>query len=166
MKMSQKVDSENPRRRELRLDNFEVVLAEVDHLRDVGYHQVGRWSLGQMCEHLAEFMRQSREGFVDPAPAYMPVVGPMMRLMFLGKILKGEPIKMRTPTSKSLLPSEWIDDEKTIDKFHTEVDRINLPEATFVPSPVFGKLTPDQWRQVHLWHCQHHLSFLVPGANR
>jgi hypothetical protein len=89
-----------------------------------------------------------------------------MRLMFLGKILKGESIKFRTPTTKSLIPSEWIDDEMTIAAFRLEIDRINQPEATFHPSPVFGKMTPDAWRKFHLWHCQHHLAFLVPGADR
>ena len=41
--------------------------------------------------------------------------------------------------------------------------RATVGRATEVhPSPFFGRLTPDQWRQLHLIHTAHHLSFLVP----
>jgi len=32
------------------------------------------------------------------------------------------------------------------------------------PSPLFGKMTRDQWTDLHLIHASHHLSFLLPKA--
>ena len=44
------------------------------------------------------------------------------------------------------------------------VERFKGHSGPLHPSPAFGRLTPEQWREVHLWHCEHHLSFLLPRA--
>lgn len=150
-------------RRQLNLQSFDDVLAEAKSLSRVGYHRVAKWSLGQICDHVARFMDESIDGFQKP-PAMAPLMRPFLRMMYLGKILRNERMPAKFPTLKELQPDEWADDSKALPQLEAAIARIQAPSAEFVPSPALGKLTPEEWRKVHLWHCQHHLEFLIPAA--
>ncbi len=41
------------------------------------------------------------------------------------------------------------------------IDRLNREPQRY-PSPVFGKMTKEEWDQLHLRHAEMHLSFYVP----
>lgn len=163
MNFQRNADREKLSRRVLNLQSFEDVLAEVRLLSRVGYHRVGKWSLGQTCEHLARFMEQSLDGF-PKAPFYAALIRPLARLMYLGKILKQERLPAGVATMPSLVPAEWEDDDHAVQQLTAAIARIEAADAVFQPSPLFGNLTADQWRKVHLWHCQHHLEFMIPAA--
>lgn len=150
-------------RRELHFENFEDVLGEARSLSRVGYHRVSKWSLGQICDHLSRFMDASLDGF-PPAPFYASLLRPFARMMYLGKILRNEQMPAKMPTLNEFTPGEWAEDQNAIPQLEAAIARITDPGAKFNPSPLFGNLTADEWRKVHLWHCQHHLEFLVPAA--
>lgn len=163
MSFHRKSSSDKLSRRTLDFQSFDDVLKDARVLARVGYHRVGRWSLGQITDHLSRFMCHSLDGFPSP-PGYFALLRPVARMMYLGKVLRNERLPAGAPTLKSLQPDEWSDDSAAMPQLEDAIARIQSPNATFQPSPLFGKLTPDEWRKVHLWHCQHHLEFLVPTA--
>lgn len=163
MNFQRNADKEKLSRRELTFASFDQVLAEVRFLSRVGYHRVGKWTLGQTCEHLARFMDYSLDGF-PPTPFYAALIRPVARMMYLGKILKQQRLPAGVSTLPTLVPGEWADDDLAVAQLTSAINRVQAPDAEFQPSPLFGKLTPEQWRKVHLWHCQHHLEFLIPAA--
>ena len=150
-------------RRQLNLQSFDDVLAEARSLSRVGYHRVSKWSLGQICDHVSRFMDDSLDGFKS-TPKFAPLVRPILRMMYLGKVLRNDRIPAKMPTLKELEPDEWTEDAHALPQLEKAIARIQDPSAQFVPSPAFGNLTAEQWRKVHLWHCQHHLEFLIPAA--
>ncbi|MCC9605333.1 DUF1569 domain-containing protein [Blastopirellula sp. JC732] len=154
------------KRRELSFENFDEVLIECRHLADVGYHRVGKWNLGQICQHLAACMNQSIDGYKDPIPFWLPIVRPVVRMLYLPTILKGGAVSIRAKAPPSTLPSTNADDEIRMAELEQAMARVMQDDVEFVESPVVGQLTKEEWRKLHLWHCQHHLSFLIPGAKR
>lgn len=154
------------KRRVLVFENLEDVLDECRRLMVVGYHHVGKWSLGQICQHLAAGMNQSVDGFKDPPPFWIPIAKPYLRMFVLPTILRGGVIRARASAPKSTLPSANADDEIRLAELEQAIARISDENCKFVASPIFGTLTPQEWRKFHLWHCQHHLGFLLPANKR
>lgn len=108
-------------------------------------------------------MDASLDGF-PPAPFYASLLRPFARMMYLGKILRNEQMPAKMPTLNEFTPGEWAEDQNAIPQLEAAIARITDPNAKFHPSPLFGNLTAEEWRKVHLWHCQHHLEFLIPAA--
>ena len=128
-----------------KLDSFEATFQHIANLQRSGYQPTGRWSLGQVCNHLASSM----ELMSGPMMRFMPrfvqrmFFGVFLRLTFLGKI--GKLIGMRIPT---ILPqNEPVSDDDGLQRLQEAVAKV---EAT-APSQV----------DFHLWHCRHHLSYLA-----
>ncbi len=147
-------------RRELRFAGYDDLLAEIDRLERLGYRQVGQWSLGRMCKHLAYYFRGSLEGFDFRLPWLVRrLIGrPMLR-----RLLKRNSMgKGGARTIPASVPAEGIDERAAIAEAVGLVRRLKAATTELHPSPLFGQLTPDVWRQLHLLHAAHHLSFLVP----
>jgi hypothetical protein len=56
------------------------------------------------------------------------------------------------------------DEHLAIEVNSDTVARVIDPAATFYPSPLFGRLSADQWRRLHRIHAAHHLGFLIPRS--
>jgi hypothetical protein len=145
-------------RRTLRLVDFPAVLAEVERLA-AGYDRAGIWTLAQMCHHLARVIELSLDGF----PGRMPWVMRLgARWLVLPRILRHQVFQRRFPAPDYLQPPDGAEDRQGIERLRSVVERFLEHTGPLQPSPIFGALTPEQWREVHLWHCEHHLSFLIP----
>ncbi|PHR97694.1 MAG: hypothetical protein COA78_27270 [Blastopirellula sp.] len=149
-------------RREITLEDFNQVIEESHKLSQSGYYKAGTWSLGQICQHLSQFMEQSLDGFKDEPSLLLKLASPVIKMMYLGKMLKGQTLTVKAAALPSTLPDNNADDPNGIVLLEKNIKRILAEDATFRTSPVFGKLTPEKWRKLHLWHCNHHLSFLTP----
>ena len=139
-------------RRALRFHNFDEILADADVFLTRGYEKIGNWSLGRICHHLAATMEKSLDGF----PSLMPwPVRLVARWFVLRKVLRHDPFRRTVAAPAYLLPPDSNDDRAGLERLKGHVGDMQ-------PSPVFGRLTADEWREVHLWHCEHHFSFLRP----
>jgi hypothetical protein len=56
------------------------------------------------------------------------------------------------------------DEAAAVERFKQAIERLRAHPGELHPSPFFGYLTPQQWRDLHLIHCAHHLGFLLPKA--
>ena len=146
-------------RRTLRLQSLDEAGSEAARLIAAGYDRVGAWSLAQVCEHMAIVITMSIDGFPSRFPWPMRVVA---RWLYLKPILAHHVFRKRLPAPKYVLPADTTDDAVGVERLRAAIQRFGSHPGPFAPSPVFGDLTPEQWREIHLWHCEHHFSFLLP----
>jgi hypothetical protein len=146
-------------RRALRLHSYDAALSEATALLGSGYDRVGNWGLGQVCHHLAAVMERSLDGFPSRFPWPVRLVA---RWFVLGRVLKHRVFRRRFPAPPFLQPPVVADDREGLDRLRAVIGRLKAHTGAMQPSPVFGRLSAAQWREVHLWHCEHHFSFLLP----
>lgn len=150
-------------RRELRFESLEDLLVDARQLHERGYRRLGNWSLGQACNHLARPMHFGIDGFPGKPPLLLRLVLPVTIRPFKAKFLRqgfpaGLPLKGKF--ASAMIPEPVADDEG-LRQLREGIDRVERTPPT-QPSPVFGPMSPEDWRQFHLRHAELHLSFLVP----
>lgn len=149
-----------PKRRELLFKDWDAVVADVEKLHADGYVMAGSWSLGQICNHLGVVM----EVAVDGGPAVVPKpVQMILRWWYLPGIIKRKPTNARFPAPKFAAQEHPIEDAIGLERLRKAIARFNAADH-YHPNPAFGVLARDQYQVMQLWHCEHHLSFLVPNA--
>jgi hypothetical protein len=133
--------------------------ADVRHLRR-GYRQVGRWTLPQMCRHLAGSIDRT---LADPDPsAPPPVVDPSARVYMDHTLTTGQIPSGRPAPAISVPPADCGDGD--VDALLAALDRMARfakPEVLFGR---FGVVPLADARRFHLVHLSHHLSHLIPIA--
>jgi Protein of unknown function (DUF1569) len=145
--------------RQLQFKDFGEVLAEVDRLHRGGYRKHGQWDLAQTCDHLAYFIQGSLDGATYRVPWLFKV---LFGRLVLRRILKQRRMKPGVPTPQKPLPAPGGDEPAAVERFKQVVERLRSHTGELHPSPFFGHLTPDEWRELHLIHCAHHLRYLRP----
>jgi hypothetical protein len=146
-------------RRQLDFKDLAEVRGEVERLHRGGYEKLGQWDLAQICDHLAYFMKGSLEGSTFRVPWLFKV---LFGRFVLRRILKTRRMKEGAPTPQKPLPEPGGDENAAVERFLQMLERLRTHTGQWHPSPFFGRLTPDEWRELHLIHCAHHLSFLRP----
>lgn len=148
----------NIQRRRLDFRHFAQVAEELDRLHALGYTRSGRWDLAQICEHLAVFMEMSLTGFRFRFPWPTRVMGrSVLRQLTLWR--RSIPAGFSAP--RELIPRSELSHAAAIAAVKKLLCRVRDAQR-FQPSPLFGRMNAEDWRQIHLIHCAHHLSFLVP----
>jgi hypothetical protein len=145
--------------RTLSFQNFDEVHAEVDRLHLGGYEKGGNWDLAQVCDHLRYFMEGSLDGWKFKVPW---LIKTMFGKMALNGILTRRKMKAGVFTPHKPLPEPGGDEAVAAAKFKQVMERVKSHPGGFHDSPFFGHMTPEQWRELHLIHCGHHLGFLMP----
>ena len=115
--------------------------------------------LAQVCDHLTYFMQGSLDGFTFRVPWLLKV---LFGRFMLRRILKQRRMKAGIPTPQKPPPPAGGDEAAAVAQFRQVVERFQAHQGELRPSPFFGHLTPQQWRDLHLIHCAHHLGFLAP----
>jgi hypothetical protein len=148
-------------RRPLDFRDYDDVVRDVERLHREGYRKAGQWDLAQTCDHLSYFIEGSLDGHTFRVPWLIRV---LFGRMMLHRILKTRVMKEKIPTPQKPLPEPGGDEQKAGDRLKGLIERLKATTGELHPSPFFGRLTNEQWRQLHLIHCAHHLSFLLPGG--
>ena len=155
---------QEPKKRKLKFKNLDEMMAEVRSLHENGYISNGNWTLGQVCGHLANWMRYPIDGFpVPPIPLRLMfwvmkhTVAPGMKRKILAEGFKGG-----TPTAPESVPSQEFSDLEGIDQLQRIVDRTRSFEGDLLPSPLFGEMDEESHVTVTLLHAEHHLGYMEP----
>lgn len=144
-------------RRTLKFDTYDDVIADIERLESADPVQLGNWTLGRTCHHLAYYYRGSLEGY----PKMLPwIVRKTFGRILLPRILKRGYMKTNGPTIPESRPTA-VDEPAAIADAKALLERLKSVDRVH-PSPLFDHLTVDQCRRLHLIHSAHHLSFLVP----
>lgn len=149
-----------PGRRPLRYESVEAILPDVDRLAPA-HRTVGRWSLGQICNHLAFAFDATVHGFpTRPFPG--PIRATVGRLL-LRQMLGSGRIPEGVWLPKAIQPTPGLDATAEVERLRRAVDAFLATPAPAGVHPFFGTMTPEQWRRYHCIHCAHHMSFVVPA---
>jgi hypothetical protein len=147
-------------RRPLNFRTPDEVYADLRELRRRGYTPSGNWNLSQVCNHLAYFAECTLDGFDFRVPW-------LIRTLF-GGFLKRQVLSSRKMpaggyTPQRVLPTPDLDEVEAVARLTRALERLFREPGPFHPSPLFGTMSRDEWRELHLIHCSHHLSFLAPN---
>ena len=150
-----------PKRRQLHFDSLDEVLTEAEAMLKCGYERTGNWSLGTMGDHLGRALIYSCEGFPKTWPRPIQWVA---RGLSLRGILRRKTFHWRVPAPISV--NRKTTDEEGVACLSRGIEQFQEPGALLFPHIMLGELTRQQWLQFHLWHCEHHFSFLIPTSEQ
>ena len=162
------INTKEAPRRAVRYASMQELAADLDRIKaahEAGtLGQTGNWSPGQVMMHCSYLFEGALDGFtLKPAPW---LLRKMVVLFFKKKALSGEPLqpgfKLRGPAVE-LMPPEGTSFEEGYDALRSCVDRVIAGDRMTHPSPIFEKLTHDEWGTLQLGHCSMHLSFISLG---
>lgn len=149
-------------RRSLRLESLDAALAEAERLSQIESQGKlvarGNWTLGQAVGHIAYWAERPYEGF----PTLRPMPWPMRMLLKLmkGRMLnKGMPVGVKIPgVPDGTLGIDPMPTGAAIARLRDAFTRLSIESPT-TPSPLFGRMTHDEWIALNLRHSELHLSF-------
>lgn len=161
------VDTKKARRRALRLDTLDQLLAEAQRLAAAEHagklQRTGNWTLGQCLGHIAGWANCGYLGFppsVQSPPFFVRLVLRFMKNKFLNS---GMPVGVRIPNVPGGTEfTEPLSTDEGLRRLREAVARLKAAPPTF-PSPAFGTLTHDEAIKLNLRHAEVHLSFLHPA---
>jgi hypothetical protein len=153
-----------PQRRTLDFRSFDEVTADVDHLAATPHDRCGRWDLATICDHLAKGMEVALDNKPIPLPIVIKLLAPLAGPAIFRRTLKTRRMPTGVKAPPPFVPSENCDCTEAITHLKATIARARAFPGPMPRHPVFGQITPDQWREFILIHCAHHLSFLVPRA--
>lgn len=146
--------------RSLTLTTYDQAIAEIDRLAGSPYQRTGKWSLGQACRHLSYFYKGSLDGFDFKLPW---LLRRFMGKPLLRKILNNEPLPRGARTIPKSVPPDSVDEAAEIIEAKALLARLRDAAGPLHPSPLFGELSPEEWKGMHLRHTAEHLKLLLPG---
>lgn len=157
------------RKRPLRLETLDEVIAEATSLLESGYVAKGQWNLGQSCFHLAEWTRFPMDGFPTP-PLFLKAIFNALNAVGVTERMKqgilANGFKAGTPTApQTAIDPANITDDEGVQQFIQVVQRAKRFDWPLQPSPIFGEMDRDLYVKVSRLHAEHHLAFLWPKSN-
>ncbi len=143
-------------RRDLTFASLDDVMPEVERLLS-GHTTVGRWTLEQICNHLASALRLTMED--PPSPAEPTREQRVARRLFFrsGRFPDG----MEAPVYV-LQPQPGLDAATESEALREAIARFASTTGPFPAHPILGPLTKVEWIRFHCLHCAHHLGFARP----
>jgi hypothetical protein len=146
-------------RRPLTFTSLGQVMPDVERLL-AGHTTVGRWSLGQICNHLELAIRLPMDGVPVKWPwLFRRTVGPVLGRLALwrGRIPEG----VRVP--EVYLPVPELDAAREAEALRTTIERFASFTGRLDEHPLLGRMSAARWERFHCLHCAHHLSFAIPA---
>lgn len=149
-------------RRELRFATLEEAVRDAEALAaadaDGRLRRVGNWSLGEAVTHVAFWANAPFDGY--PPDLKVPWL-----MKFLMKFLRGGIFKngmkpgIRMPNvPDGTFGAEDVPAGEAVERLRSAFARID-EACPPDPSPLFGKMSHDQWRQLNLRHAELHFGF-------
>ncbi|MGD9721564.1 MAG: DUF1569 domain-containing protein [Pirellulales bacterium] len=146
-------------RRQVQFQTYQDVLEDVRGMAAGKYRTLGNWSFGEICEHLAKTMDMSIDGSNAKFPWVLRMIGPYFKRRFITRPM---PAGFNIPQSAAAaLVPDRSETAAGVAKLETAIGRMNQI-AKREPHAMFGPMTRDEWDQLHMRHCELHLSFVVP----
>jgi hypothetical protein len=150
-------------RRPLKFKTVTELDAELDRLRPGKYTRAGKWSLPQVCHHLASVI----EGSLQPAPNDEPTPEEAaIKAKFFGMVQSPQGMPENMPIGNAaLIPGDNCT-EAEIDRLRGAFQTLGELPHKQVKVGRCGPVPVAELIDLHLIHAAHHLSFLVPLTRR
>ena len=149
-------------RRSLRFDHLDEVTRDADALAEAERAgklvQLGSWTLGQACAHVAAFMDFAFDGYPFAVPWFVRLVARRLKNVIVNKPMK--PGRKIPGIPGGTVSTEQLPTAEGIERLRRACARLEL-SAPMKPNPLLGPLTPEEWKKLNLRHAELHLSFFV-----
>jgi hypothetical protein len=152
-------------RRALRFETLEDVLRDAETLAEAArggtLRAAGNWTLGQALAHLATWVNMPFDGYPEMRrpKAWMRPLRPLIRWWLVNK---GFPAGVRIDgVPGGTFGIEPCEIDEGLGRLQIAYRRL-VSEAPTQTSPVFGRMTQEEWMKFHLRHAELHLSFFYP----
>lgn len=127
--------------------------------RDGTLRTTGNWGPGQIIDHCAINVRKSLDGFDGiVAPVHIRLAGRLVFRPLLGRSQMRPGIKLPA-SAASMLPRDDVAFDEAMADLRAQIARLDAGERMTAVSPVMGRLSHDQWTELHLNHCRLHFGF-------
>jgi hypothetical protein len=151
-----------PQRRPLDFQSFDAVAADVDALASARYSRCGTWDLAHCCDHLAKTIDRTLDNHPVPIPLFFRMLSPVMGPLVLKRILKKRAMSAGFKAPAPFAPDQNCSTDQAVARLKAALERAEAVAGEMPRHPFFGRMTAQQWQDLMLVHCAHHLSFLVP----
>ena len=149
-----------PGRRELAFTSLDDIVADAQHLVAAPQIQMlGNWPLEKLLAHLAIAINGSFDGISAQAPLLVRLFGRLFKRRILTKQMRAG-LKLPRRVETDFYP-DVASPQAALGDLQAAVARTKNERMT-AAHPILGKLTHDEWTQLHLRHAELHLSFAVP----
>jgi hypothetical protein len=146
-------------RRHLRFESLDAILPEVERLR-AGHRTLGRWSLGQICDHLASATRLAVDAPADTRHDPSLLLPPERT----AEVFATERLPEGLPLPSVLGEPAAISEAEGAERLRSALDHYRAKGGPVAPHRYFGALTKEKWERLVCIHCAHHLGFAVPDS--
>jgi hypothetical protein len=147
-------------RRTVRYATLEEFKQDLDALLESGCETIGNWSLAQIVDHLGSTFHVSIDGAPFKAPWFARTfISPFLKNSALIKPMR--PGIQLGKKAQKYMPKEDVSLEAALEKVSSGLARLEH-ELPVADHPFFGKMASEEWMQLHLRHCELHMSFIVP----
>ncbi len=152
--------AEDRKRRAVRYANLSELEQDAERLASAETRTVGKWSKGQIFEHIARTMDGTVDGFSFKFPLPVRLVATLILKRWF--LTKGLPtgVKLRKEAATTLIPEE-ADEVLALTHLKQAIERLKT-EPKRAPSPLFGQLSRAESDQMQLRHAELHMSHLIP----
>ena len=154
--------SEKPERRELRFQNLDEVLLEVERLASGEVRTTGSHTFGQILNHLALSHDVASGRAQAPAPPFlMRLMMPLMKRMVINSKPFKPGIQLPAKGESFFWPDKEFDVPSTVKYFQESVDYYKS-NGPLEKHPFFGKISKADCDELNCRHAGLHLSFVHP----
>ncbi|MEM1110124.1 MAG: DUF1569 domain-containing protein [Planctomycetota bacterium] len=154
------VDVKKAKRREIHFDTLDDALADAEAMTEQ-HTATGNWTPAQNIWHVAFAIGMLNRGVDLKVPVPMKIFGRVLKLF--GAHLKpiNPGIKPPAKVAKFFEPPADVSLEDAKQKMRDEVAYANKHGMNH-PSPLFGRLTPDDAVKLNCRHAELHFGFIHP----
>jgi len=147
------------------LDDLKQELGRIQQAHDEGQLVAhGNWSAGQILEHVAILPEHAIDGFPEGKVPWLLKV--LVQVFAKKGAINGRPPPPGITIPKEadyFRPGDGTTFEQGMARLRNVVGRIENGEKLTHPSPLFGKMSHDEWVRLNLGHMNLHFSFLSGG---
>lgn len=148
-------------RRSLRFEEVSQILPDVERLIP-SHRTLAKWSLAQICQHLADSVNGSIDGF--------SLRRHRIKRFLFRKLLVVYTLRYGIPRNylvdPGIEPVADLDLDEAVARLARAMERYRSHVGPLQAHPLFGKMPRDIWDRIHCIHCAHHLSFVLPTRQR
>ncbi|MEM7625694.1 MAG: DUF1569 domain-containing protein [Planctomycetota bacterium] len=166
--MSNTVNVKTADRRKLHFDTLDEIVADAEAVTDGGETDptvTGNWTAAQIIYHVAFTIGMANRGIDLQIPLPMRLFGKTLKLFGMHTKTFNPGIKPPPKVAAAFAPPEGTTLDAAMQKLRDEVAYAKEHGMTH-PSPLFGRLTHDEWIQVNCRHAELHFGFIRAEASR
>ena len=152
-------------RRIIKFNCINCLKADLDRIQeahDAGtLGTIGNWSAGQIMQHDAKLVTFAMDGFPSAAPWFVKAFFMLVVKRRAMKDIPMDPGYTLPNQAAFMLPDDDLSFEDGMAAMRDVVARLDRGDRMDKPSPIFGKVTHDQWMGMMLRHTAMHHSFIT-----